>query len=48
MNIAKILNIKNFLIISNNNSIYISKSMSNKIMWEEDIDKKNITIFKTN
>ena len=45
INIAKSLNINYFLIIMNDNSIFISKSMNDKIKWEENIDKKNITIF---
>ena len=45
INIAKSLNINYFLIIMNNNSILISKSMNDKIKWEENIDKKNITIY---
>ena len=44
-NMAKLLNIKYFLIIMDDDSILISKSLSKEINWEEDIDKKNITIF---
>ena len=44
-NMAKILDIKYFLIIMNDDSILISKSLSEEINWEDDIDKKNITIF---
>jgi len=43
--IAKLLNIKNFLIVMDNGSILISESLNKKINWEDDIDKKNITIF---
>ena len=44
-NMAKLLDIKYFLIIMDDDSILISKSLSNEINWEDDIDKKNITIF---
>jgi hypothetical protein len=40
-----LLNIKQFLIIMDNGSILISESLNKKINWEDDIDKKNITIF---
>ncbi|MDB4039883.1 FAD:protein FMN transferase [Methylophilaceae bacterium] len=43
-NIAKLLNIKNFLIVMDDKSILISESLNKKIHWEEDIDKKIITI----
>ena len=42
---ANLLNIKQFLIIMDNGSILISESLNKKINWEDDIDKKNITIF---
>ena len=48
MAVAKSLNINDFLIIMNDNLIFISKSMNDKIIWEENIDKKNITIIKSN
>ena len=44
-NMAKLLDIKYFLIIMDDDSILISKSLSEEINWEDDIDKKNITIF---
>jgi len=44
-NMAKLLNIKYFLIIMEDNSILISESLNKEINWEDDIDKKNITIF---
>ena len=44
-NMAKLLNIKYFLIIMDDDSILISKSLNKEINWEDDIDKKNITIF---
>jgi len=45
INIARLLNIEDFLIIMNDDSIFISESLNNKINWEEDLDKKNIEIF---
>ena len=42
---ANLLNIKQFLIIMDNGSILISESLNKKINGEDDIDKKNITIF---
>ena len=42
---AKLLNIEYFLIIMDDGSILISESFNKKINWEEDLDKKNITIF---
>ena len=45
INIARLLSIKDFLIIMNNDSIFISESLSNKIKWEEGLDSKNIEIF---
>ena len=47
MAVAKSLNINDFLIIMNDNLIFISKSMNDKIIWEENIDKKNITIIES-
>ena len=44
-NMAKLLNIKYFLIIMEDNTILISESLNKEINWEDDIDKKNITIF---
>ena len=44
INFAKLLNIKYFLIMMDDDSILISKSLNNEINWEDDIDKKNITI----
>ena len=43
--IAKLLNIEDFLIVMDDDSIFISKSLNNKINWEKELDKKNITIF---
>ena len=45
INMAKLLNIEYFLIIMDDGSILISESFNKKINWEEDLDKKNITIF---
>ena len=45
INFAKLLNIKYFLIMMDDDSILISESLNNEINWEDDIDKKNITIF---
>ena len=44
INFAKLLNIKYFLIMMDDDSILISESLNNEINWEDDIDKKNITI----
>ena len=41
---AKALNIEYFLIILDDNSILISESLNKKINWEEEIEKKIITI----
>jgi hypothetical protein len=41
---AKALNIGYFLIILDDNSILISESLNKKINWEEEIEKKIITI----
>tara|TARA_B100000768_G_C11275193_1_gene375572 strand:- start:886 stop:1929 length:1044 start_codon:yes stop_codon:yes gene_type:complete len=43
--IARSLKIEDFLIIMNDDSIFISESLNNKINWEEDLDTKNIKIF---
>ena len=44
INFAKLLNIKYFLIMMDDGSILISNSLNKEINWEDDIDKKNITI----
>jgi thiamine biosynthesis lipoprotein len=44
INFAKLLNIQYFLIMMDDGSILISESLNNEINWEDDIDKKNITI----
>ena len=41
---AKLLNIKYFLIIMDDHSILISEDLNKKINWDDDIDKKIITI----
>jgi len=45
VNMATLLNINYFLIIMDDDSILLSKSLNKEINWEDDIDKKNITIF---
>jgi len=45
INFAKLLNINYFLIMMDDDSILISKSLNKEINWKEDIDKKNITIY---
>ena len=43
-NMATLLNIDYFLIIMDDDSILLSNSLNKEINWEDDIDKKNITI----
>ena len=43
-NMAKLLNIKYFLIVTDDQSILISEALNKKINWEDSIDKKIITI----
>jgi len=43
-NMAKLLNIKYFLIVTDDQSILISEALNKNINWEDSIDKKIITI----
>ena len=45
INMAKLLNIKDFLVIMDDEKIFISESLNKKIIWEKDLDKKNVEIF---